>query len=411
MTQAAQDTPLVTVVLPCLDEAASVVGCIEEARLGLAEAGLTGEVLVIDNGSTDGSSRLARDAGARVVREPIEGYGAALQRGLEEARGSIVVMADSDGTYDLSRLDRLVAPLLADDADLVLGNRFNGRKRKTMPLLHRFVGTPILSFLVRRACSGLAVQDSQTGYRAAHARQLNALHLQTPGMEFASEMLIRASQQGLRVNEVPLGYRPRVGSSKLHSLRDGWRHLRLIFLLAPHLLLFWPGIAMLGLGLLLSILSLLNPMGFELGPVRWQPIFIGPILMTLGTMAALSGAVMAHHSSLISRKVMRHFSVVGDKRFALGCAAVGTLAMTAGLAIDLVLFAVWIAGSSSPERALGLAGLAQSLVITGAVLAAFGLVYRMLAHQSGYRNRAVTANAAEMLELIHEAARGTDREP
>ncbi len=397
MTSHAGGRSSVTVVLPCLNEASSVVACIEEARRGLERAGLDGEVLVIDNGSVDGSARLAGDAGARVVREPTPGYGAALRRGIDEAHGSMVVMADADGTYDLSRLGELTAPILNDEADLVLGARLNGTNRRTMPLLHRFVGTPILSLLVRRACGGLEVRDSQSGYRAIDTSKARMLDLKTPGMEFASEMLIRSSQEGMRVREKPMGYRPRVGSSKLNSVRDGWRHLQLIFLLAPHLLLFWPGVTTLALGLTLSILSLLNPVGFDLGSLHWQPIFFGPILIVLGTMAALSGAVLAHHSPLTRPDVMRHFSAVGEKKFALGCAAIGGLTLATGLAIDLVLFAVWIASESSPAHALALAGLAQSLVITGATLAAFGLMYRVLARQSGYRNGSASLDIAQFL--------------
>ncbi len=397
MTSHAGGGSSVTVILPCLNEASSVAACIEEARRGLEKAGLDGEVLVIDNGSVDGSARLAGDAGARVVREPIPGYGAALRRGIDEAHGSMVVMADADGTYDLSRLGELTAPILNDEADLVLGARLNGTNRRTMPLLHRFVGTPILSLLVRRACGGLEVRDSQSGYRAIDTNKARMLDLKTPGMEFASEMLIRSSQEGMRVREEPIGYRSRVGSSKLNTVRDGWRHLQLVFLLAPHLLLFWPGVTTLALGLTLSVLSLLNPVGFDLGSLHWQPIFFGPILIVLGTMAALSGAVLAHHSPLIRPDVMRHFSVVGEKKFALGCAAIGGLTLTTGLAIDLVLFAVWIASESSPAHALALAGLAQSLVITGATLAAFGLMYRVLARQTGYRDGSANLDIAQFL--------------
>ena len=376
--------PSVTVVLPCLDEADSVVACIEEARLGLERAGVSGEILVVDNGSVDGSARLARDAGARVVREPTAGYGAALRRGIAEAQGSIVVMADADLTYDLSRLGELIEPIVENRAELVLGSRSDGANRHTMPFLHRFVGTPILSLLVRRASRGLDVRDSQSGYRAIATVRARRLDLKATGMEFASEMLIRASFDGMRIEERNLGYRPRTGESKLHTLSDGLRHLQLILLLAPQLFLFWPGLAMLSAGFMLSILSLLNPTGFDLGPLRWQPIFFGPILIVLGTMAALSGAVIAHHSPLARLYRTRGFGFVSERRFAIGSIAVGTAMLATGLGINLVLFVIWITNETSPIRALALAGLAQALVITGAILAAFGLIYRVVVRQTGY---------------------------
>ena len=268
------EDPKVTIVLPCLNEAESIVACIEEAQEGLRRAGLTGEVLVVDNGSTDGSMELALDAGARVVSESVRGYGSALRRGIADALGEVVVMADADLTYDLSRLGELTGPVLDGSVDLMLGARLDGTNHGTMPFLHRFVGTPAISFLLRRGCGGLSVRDSQSGYRAFNAAKIRDLHLKATGMEFASEMLIRASQEGLRIGEKPIGYRPRVGDSKLDTFTDGWRHLQLILLLAPQLLILWPGALLLVLGSVLSVATIFNPYGFELGSLLWQPIFL-----------------------------------------------------------------------------------------------------------------------------------------
>jgi len=371
----------VTVILPCLDEAASVAAAVAEARHGLQAAGLTGEVLVVDNGSTDGSARLARDAGARVVREPEVGYGAALRRGIDEAACEIIVMADADGTYPLDRLGELVAPIVADGSDLVIGSRFTGSEPGAMPTLHRRLGTPVLSFLVRRAAPTIKVRDSQSGFRAMRTGQARHLGLMAPGMEFASEMLIKASLAGLRVHEAETGYRRRLGQSKLHALRDGLRHLQLILLLAPQLVLFWPGLAMLAAGAVLSGVSLANPLGFDLGPLRWQPVFFGPILIVLGTTAALSGAVIGYHSPLVRYSPMRNFQFVGDRRFATGAMIAGGLMLFVGLAIDFALFVVWIANDAPAPDRLALAGLAQALVITGALTGAFGLLYRVVKRQ------------------------------
>ncbi len=375
-----------TVVLPVLNEADSVVDCIDEARRGLAAAGIDGEILVIDNGSTDGSVRLARDAGARVVRETVLGYGAALRRGIADARGEIVVMADADSTYDLTRIGELIKPIIDDEVDVVIGGRLDGVNRNTMPLLHRLVGTPILSFLVRRACGDLDVRDSQSGFRAIDTAKARRLGLKATGMEFASEMLIRASQDGLRVAERHIGYRPRVGESKLQTMRDGIRHIQLILLLAPQLILFWPGLLLLGGGLLLGIVSVVNPLGFDVGQLQWQPIFFGPILIVLGAMGAVSGAVVAHRSPLLRPDIAGHFSFVGDERFPRRCIAAGAAGLMTGLGIDLALFVVWLTQGTSPTRALGLAGLAQALIITGASLAGFGFIHNVLDRRKGYSN-------------------------
>lgn len=295
-------------------------------------------------------------------------------------------MADADRTYDLSRLGDLVGPIAAGNADVVLGSRLDRLNRGTMPLLHRLIGTPVISFALRRACPGLRVSDSQSGYRAFLTDKVRALGLRALGMEFASEMLIRASQEGLRIDERPLSYRPREGQSKLRTFTDGWRHLQLIMLLAPQLLLFWPGVVLLGLGALLSVLSLLNPVGFGLGPLHWQPIFLSPIMIVLGTMGVLSGAVVAYHSTLTGPRLTARFAGVGRVTFPARCITGGVFSLLAGLGLDVVLFTAWVTDGSSPSRALALAGIAQALVIAGVVLAGFGVLYRILVGQSAYRN-------------------------
>jgi hypothetical protein len=384
MTEESGNRPLVSVVLPCLNEADSITACIREAKNGLAKAGVEGEVVVVDNGSTDGSGELATRAGGRVIEEPVPGYGSALRAGFEAAHGDIVVMADADLSYDLARLGELVSPVATDRADLVLGARLNGTNHGTIPLLHRFFGIPAISFLLRRACGGLDVKDSQSGYRAFRKRSVLDLNLKATGMEFASEMLIRASQEGLRITETHIGYRQRVGTSKLDTFADGWRHVQLITMLAPQLVLFWPGLLMFVLGTLLSIASLLHPAGVAVGTTRWQPIFFAPILVILGTLGTVSGAVVAYHSSLSAPHTVRSFSFVGRPRFQLRTLLVGTSAAVFGLAIDVALFLVWVSNKAPLANGLALAGLAQSLIVAGGSLAAFGMIYRILERRSSY---------------------------
>ncbi|HUF83905.1 MAG TPA: glycosyltransferase family 2 protein [Acidimicrobiia bacterium] len=369
----------VTVVLPCLDEAESVGQCVREAREALASAGLVGEVVVVDNGSSDGSSDIAGEAGARVVHETQRGYGAALRAGFAAARGDVVVMADADFTYDLGRIPDLVAPVVRDEADLVIGGRLDGATRRTMPFLHRFVGTPVLTFLVGRACGGRVVDDSQSGFRAFRRERVAELELRSTGMELASEMLIRAVRAGLRVKEVPAGYRERVGTSKLSTFSDGWRHLQLILALAPDLLLVGPGAAALIVGIGLSVLGFVSPSGVDVGSLHWQPVFFSGITIVLGLQALLAGAVLAYRSSLVRGSVHRRFEFVGRPGFPGACLAGGVVALLLGLGLDAVLFLGWVQGEASPPvRGLEVASLAQSLIIAGATLASFGVVSRYI---------------------------------
>jgi glycosyltransferase involved in cell wall biosynthesis len=221
------DSYSVSVVLPCLDEVASVAATVAEAMEGLRLAGLCGEIIVVDNGSTDGSSTAAARGGAVVLSEPRRGYGAAVRRGLDAARGHIVVVADADRSYDLRELGNLVQRVVGG-ADLVVGTRFgDALDRGAMPWLHRRVGTPVLNLLLALA-TGRHFRDSQSGFRAFRRDRLLPLGLDADGMELASEMLVRAHRAGLRIEELPVRYRRRSGSSKLRPLGDGLRHCRLL---------------------------------------------------------------------------------------------------------------------------------------------------------------------------------------
>lgn len=232
MTVHENGRPQVSVILPCLNEEESIAETIAEAWQGLKKGGYSGEVVVVDNGSTDRSVALALESGARVVCEDERGYGAALRRGITEAHGDIGVMADADLTYDLPNLGQVVSKV-EDGADLALACRLDGLNSDSMPLLHRLLGTPVLSFLLRRVTHGeVTVRDSQSGYRAFDLKRIRELRLQGSGMEFASEMLFQASLNSYQVEEIRLPYRPRVGESKLNTFEDGLRHLKLLTLLA-----------------------------------------------------------------------------------------------------------------------------------------------------------------------------------
>jgi len=250
-----------TILMPCLNEAETLAACIRKAKRYLRENRIVGEILVADNGSTDGSQALARRNGARVVRVVEKGYGNALLRGIVAARGRYVIMGDADDSYDFYRLDAFVKELRAG-ADLVMGNRFRGGIAPgAMPWLHRYLGNPVLSALGRLFFHS-QVGDFQCGLRAFRRESIQRLDLQTTGMEFASEMVVKASLFGLRVADVPTTLEP-AGRSRpphLHTWRDGWRYLRFLLLYSPRWLFLYPGIALILAGLAGAAILLPGPL-------------------------------------------------------------------------------------------------------------------------------------------------------
>jgi glycosyltransferase involved in cell wall biosynthesis len=396
----------VSVVLPCLDEVESVGPCTVEALRAIEAEGLDGEVIVVDNGSTDGSPEAAAAAGARVIHESRRGYGSALRAGFRAARHDVIVMADADLTYPLDKIGQLIAPVMRDEADLVLGNRLDDATRHTMPLLHRYVGTPAITFLTARACGRRVVTDSQSGFRAFRRDVLPAMGLQGTGMELATEMLIRSSRAGLRITEVQTGYRPRVGESKLDTWGDGWRHLQLILMLAPEVLLIGPGMVLTGLGLLMLLLAFVRPEGIEVGSLRWQPVFFSGIALVLGVQALLAGVVLAHNSSITSARSARRYAFVGRPTFPKRCATVGALMVLLGLVINVLIFAGWLQGDEAPPiRGFGLASLAQSLIIVGGTFVTFGLVSYFSRGRQDWRPDATERGDAARTAMTPEVGR------
>ena len=237
--------PRVSVVIPCLNEAENIETCVRLARAVLDESGISGEVVVVDNGSDDGSAELARAAGAMVVREPRRGYGSAYLTGFDASRGEYIVMIDADLTYDFREIPRFVDEL-DDGAQFVMGNRMKGVRPGAMSWLSR-IGNPLLSGFLNLLYR-TNVGDAHCGMRAVRRDVLPVLDLRSTGMEFASEMVIRASRRNLDIREFPIELHPRGGESKLSPFRDGWRHLRLMLVYNPNFLFILPGalIALLG---------------------------------------------------------------------------------------------------------------------------------------------------------------------
>jgi glycosyltransferase involved in cell wall biosynthesis len=253
----------VSVIIPCLNEESTIASCIQKAQHSLSENAVSGEVIVVDNGSTDRSTDIARDCGARVVEQPIRGYGAAYRKGIEAARGEYIVMGDGDDTYDFSCLYDLVK-LLKVGNDFAVGSRFRGTILPgAMSFSHRYIGNPFLTGILNLFFHA-RISDAHSGFRAITKQALARLNLQTTGMEFASEMIVAALRENLTIAETPIVYRSRQGASsasKLNSFPDAWRHLRFMLLFSPTWLYLVPGTALFIIGfvnLVLSGLGMLN---------------------------------------------------------------------------------------------------------------------------------------------------------
>ena len=267
--------------MPCLNEAATIVRCVEKARRFLKDAAIAGEVLIADNGSTDGSAAMAMAAGARVVAAPERGYGAALRAGIAAAHGKYVIMGDADDSYDFSRLEAFVEKLRAG-FPLVMGNRFKDDLRPgAMPLLHRYLGNPVLSF-VGRLFFRTGVGDFHCGLRGFDRERILSLGLRTPGMEFASEMVVKAALAAWPIAEVPTTLSPdgRGRPSHLRSWHDGWRHLRFLLLFSPRWLFLYPGLVLLAAGTSLT------------AALYFAPLRIAGAALDVHTMLYASAAVL-----------------------------------------------------------------------------------------------------------------------
>jgi len=270
-----------TVLMPCLNEAETLGTCISKAKVSIKSLGLKGEVLIADNGSTDGSQDIARGLGARVVNVERKGYGNAIMRGIATAHGKYVIMGDSDDSYDFSTLGPFVEKL-REGYDLVMGNRFlGGIQPGAMPPLHRYMGNPVLTTIGRlffKSSSG----DFHCGLRGFKRKTILDLDLRTTGMEFASEMVVKASLHDLRITEVPTTLQPdgRTRPPHLRSWSDGWRHLRFLLLYSPRWLFLYPGILLIAFGLIAGTLLLQGP------------VFVGSIAFDAQTLLYAAAAVI-----------------------------------------------------------------------------------------------------------------------
>jgi glycosyltransferase involved in cell wall biosynthesis len=353
---------LVSVVIPCLNEEENIQECVRRARRVLDEHGLPGEVLVADNDSDDRSAELAAAAGARVIHEPRRGYGSAYLAGFAAARGRYIVMADADLTYDFHEIPKFVEHLDAG-AEMVMGDRMDNIHPGAMPWLHRYVGNPVLTGILNLFFR-TGISDAHCGMRALRRDVLPRLDLRTTGMEFASEMVIRASKENLRVSEFPIEYHPRGGESKLSSFRDGWRHLRFLLVHSPTYLFMLPGAIMLVLGTLVSLIALLQ---INIFGRMWDlhTMVGGALLMIIGVQVVALGLCAHAYGTYFMNEKDPWFDRM-RARFRLEHGLVlGGLTALVGFGAGVAIVVIWIHrgfGQLSEER---LAVLAAALMIVG----------------------------------------------
>ena len=325
--------PLVSLVIPTLNEAKTIGECIEQADAVFKEMGLEGEIIVVDS-SSDDTPIIAKSLGATVVVPEKLGYGNAYLYGFKHASGKYIVLMDGDLTYDPKEIDKLISSLQNDGIDMVLGTRLKGViKPGAMPALHRYIGNPFLTWLLNKLFA-TGVSDAHCGMRAITRDALDKLNLKAGGMEFASEMVIEAAHKKLRIAEVPITYYPRKGKSKLSSFSDGWRHLRFMMLYRPVPFLMGPGVIALIIGLALAAVVSLHEQN------RMHSLILGSLLLVIGYQMLLAGLYFAAYgvaygvssSSKLTKKLMSYHSL--EKELLLGFLL---LAFGAALGVNVLL--------------------------------------------------------------------------
>ena len=360
-----QRIPEVSVVLPCLNEESSIGVCIKKIQEVFAREHIAGEIIVADNGSIDRSREIAESLGARVFVETRRGYGSAYLRGFREARAPFIIMADSDNTYDFNAIPKFLK-LLREGYDFVLGSRFKGRiKKGAMPWMNRYIGNPVLSGICR-LFFGTSLSDIHCGMRGFTAQAYKKMHLRTPGMEFATEMVVSALHRGLKTGEVPIDYYVRKGTSKLHPFTDAWRHMRFMLLYCPVWLYFVPGAAGFLFGLISLMILLPGPFLF-LGRY-WDIHFVvfASVLCIL-SYQILNLGIYAH-TYAIKQRFLRYdvFTLLLQRHFTLERGLlVGGVLFLIGLGINISIFVEWFGKNFGALYRIRESVLAMTLLVIG----------------------------------------------
>jgi len=332
----------VSVILPTRNEKESIGESIEKIKQVFKEEKIKGEIIVSDS-SIDGSDKIAKKLGAKVVKHDKEGYGLAILEGFKAAKGEILIYADPDASYDFLDIPRFLEAI--KDADLVIGSRFKGKIMKNaMPWSHKYIGNPGLTFILNLFFRS-HLSDTHSGFRAIKKEALEKLKLKTTGMEFASEMLIKAIKHNLKIKEIPIKYYPRKGDSKLKSWNDGWRHLRFMLLFSPTYLFIIPGLILFVLGFLIQFLLLIGPINIFGLSFYTHPMILGSFLSLAGFQIMFTGffskvylfTVLEEENNFLT-KFFKTFNLEKGIIF-------GTLVFLLGLIFDLVVLSRWVASS------------------------------------------------------------------
>lgn len=357
------DSPVVSVIIPCMNEEKTIGDVIRKAKSTLEKEGIGWEIIVSDN-STDNSRKIAEESGARIVIPLKKGYGSAYMEGFRNARGTIIVLADADDTYDMREIPNLLKPLLAGEADFVMGTRLKGDiKKNAMPWLHRYIGNPVLTWALNRLFK-TKISDAHSGMRAITRNAYDRLDMKSEGMEFASEMIIEAARKKIRITEVPITYYPRQTPSKLHSWGDGWRHLRFMMLYNPTPFFYIPGILLFILGIFMTITLSLRG---NVETTSLHSFILGSMLAIIGTQMIGTGSVMKVYGIIhnkiektgLTAKMMDYHSLEA------GLVA-GVILFFAGMALGTKILLIWISSGYGSLSEVGNA-------VISVVLAAIGI--------------------------------------
>ncbi len=369
-----------TILMPCLDEAETLAICIDKAKGFLEKSGISGEIVIADNGSTDGSQDIAREHGARVVDVPQRGYGAALIGGCNAAKGKYVIMGDADDSYDFTNLSAFVERLRAGD-DLVMGNRFAGGIAKgAMPALHKYLGNPVLSGLGRMFFK-CPIKDFHCGLRGYNTSRMRELGLQTLGMEYASEMVVQSIINNYKVSEVPTTLSPdgRTRPPHLRSWRDGWRHLKFLLMHSPNWLFLYPGIVLVIIGLVLGIIVEISPLNFFGATLDINT------LLYFAAMVIAGFNIISIHCFTKVYAVKAKFIKVEQAPFrnlnADTCALAGFIIGLIGIVATIFAFVIWGGtsfGDLEPESFMRITIPATTLIIVGVQLVFSGFFLDIL---------------------------------
>ena len=358
----------ISVVMPCLDEEETLGICIDKAQSTLEKLGIDGEVVVADNGSTDNSVKIAESKGARVVHEARKGYGQAYRTGIEAAEGKYIVIADSDDSYDFTEIGKFIEPL-RQGADMVMGTRLKGNiKKGAMPWLHRYIGNPVLTGILNLFYRS-GISDAHCGMRSFTKDAYYRMNLQTTGMEFASEMVIKATKAKLKIEEIPITLHPdgRSGTPHLRSFRDGWRHLRFMLMHSPTHLFLIPGLFLFGLGAISLLLLVPGPLYLAGRMIDVHIMALGSLLTILGFQILNIGfyaKIYSYTHEFInhSKTLKTLFKYFNLERGLL----IGAVIFLVGFLADFYILITWIRSQFGPLDQVRLVLLASTLMIIGA---------------------------------------------